>query len=229
VEAILVAPANQDSLSKPLAELAAKGVKIIAVDTFISDQYPFVGTNQKAAGEAAGKFLAGLIQEGDEVSVLRHTQQNVASGEREAGAIAKLQEAKPGIKLHSEIYSGSEPGLEGEKAALLLNKYPGTKAIFSSSTPSTMAMLHELVKRDLAGKIKFVGCGFDLNDEVINALEAGHLDAWIAQLPGLMGSKGVEAALAAIADKPVAPRIDVEIRVITKADLKDPAILALKH
>jgi len=55
-----------------------------------------------------------------------------------------------------------------------------------------MAMLKVLQQKGLAGKIKFVGFGFNLNPEVATAIESGAMQGWIAQLPQEVGRKGVE-------------------------------------
>jgi ribose transport system substrate-binding protein len=229
VQAIVIAPANRDTLAAPVAALAARGIKVVVIDSPLSGTAngPFVGTNQRAAGEAAGRLLAGLVGEDDEVSVLKHSQGNVASGERETGALATLRAAHPRQAVHNDIYASSENGAEAERSALLLEKYPGTKAILASGTPGTMAMLKLLEDRKSAGAIKFVGCGFNLNPQVAAALSDGTMQGWVAQLPEDVGFKGVQAALALINGRPVEPVISTDFIVITKDNLQDPKVQAL--
>jgi ribose transport system substrate-binding protein len=229
VQAIVIAPANQDTLAAPVAALAARGIKVVVIDSPLSGAAggPFVGTNQRAAGEAAGRLLASLVGENDEVSVLKHSQGNMAAGEREIGALASLRAAHPHQAVHSDIFASSGNGSEAERSALLLDKYPGTKAILASGTPGTMAMLRLLEERRSAGAIKFVGCGFNCNPEVAAALNDGTMQGWVAQLPEDVGFKGVQAALALINGRPVEPVISTDFIVITKDNLQDPKVQAL--
>jgi ribose transport system substrate-binding protein len=229
VQAIVIAPANQDTLAAPVAALAARGIKVVVIDSPLSGITggPFVGTNQRAAGEAAGRLLATLVGENEEVSVLKHSQGNVASGEREMGALAALRAAHPHQALHNDIYASSENGVEAERSAMLLDKYPGTKAILASGTPGTMAMLKLLEERKSAGAIKFVGFGFNCNPEVAAALNDGTMQGWVAQLPEDVGFKGVQAALALINGRTVEPVISTDFIVITKDNLQDPKVQAL--
>jgi len=229
VQAIVIAPCNQNTLAAPIAALAAKGIKVVVIDSPLSGSAggTFVGTNQRAAGEAAGRRLAGLIGENDEVSVLKHAQNNVATQEREDGALAALLAAYPHLVVHSDIYASSETGVESERSALLLSKYPGTKAILASGTPGTMAMLKLLEQRKPGGSIKFLGFGFNLNPDVAAAIADGTMQGWIAQLPRDVGYKGVEAAAALLAGQKVAPVISTDFIVVTKADLQDPKVQAL--
>ncbi len=229
IQALVIAPGNKDALASPVADAAAKGVKIVVIDSPLSGTAAstIIGTNHRAAGEAAGSLLAGLIQNGDEISILKHNQGGGATEEREVGAIEKLRSAHTGLVIHGDIYAGTEKGLEVEKSKLLLTKYPKTKAILASSTVGTMAMLKALEEMQLSGQIKLVGFGFNLNTEVVQAMEKGTLSGWVAQLPLEVGKKGIESALALLAGKQVPPVIYTDFVVITKDNINDPKVQAL--
>lgn len=229
VDAILVAPTSKDSLTAPLAAIAAKGIKIVVIDTALSTKTStvFVGTDHVAAGKAAGKLLASLVSDSDEICVLKHSQTSGATAEREAGALAGFRETRPKNIVHGDIYASAEAGGEAQKAELVLTQYPGVKAILSSSTPATLAMLKVLQEKKLAGTIKLLGFGFNLNPEVASAIESGALSAWVAQLPKNIGAQGVEAALKLLQGENVPAVINTDFLVITKANLHEPAVQAL--
>ena len=229
VEAIVIAPGHKVTLAQPVAALAAKGIKFIVIDSPLAGNVSsaFIGTNHRAAGETAGRLLAGLVKESDEVSLFRHLQDNAATGDREDGALAKLREAHPKISVHGDIYAGNEKEVQVERAKLLLAKYPGTKGILASSTPGTMVMLDVLSHHEPVGAIKLVGFGFNLNEEVAAALDAGTMHGWIAQQPREIGARGVEAAVDILNGKAVPPVINVDVFVVTKDNLHDPKTQAL--
>jgi ribose transport system substrate-binding protein len=229
IQALVIAPTNKDSLAGPVAALAAKGVKIVVVDSPLSGSSGsvFVGTDQKAAGAAAGQALAGLVTDGDEVGFLKHSQTSGATMERENGALEKLRSVHSGVVIHGDIFASAEPGREPEQAALLLSNYPGVKAVFASGTPGTMAMLDVLSQRPQKGAIKFIGCGYNLNPAVVTAINSGVMTAWIAQLPQDVGYKGVESALALVNGQTVSAVVSTDFLVITKDNLSDPKVQAL--
>ena len=229
IQALVITPTNKEALAAPVAAIAATGVKVVVIDSPLAGDAPhvFVGTNQRASGEAAGKLLASLIQGKDEVTFLKNIQGSGATEERESSALAKLREAFPEIVVHGDIYASTEKGMEEERAALVLSKYPNTKAIFASATLGTMAMLKVLQEKGLAGKIKLVGFGFNLNPEVAQAIESGAMQAWIAQLPKEVGRKGVESAVALLKGQTVPTVVHTDCIVITKDNLKDPKVQAL--
>lgn len=229
IAALVIAPCSKEALAAPVAALAAKGVKIVVIDSPLDGNASsvFIATDHRVAGEAAGRLLAALVGAGDEVSFLKHSQSSGATGQREAGALAALREVHAKISVHGDIYASSEKDAEPAKAALLLSTYPATKAILASGTPGTMAMLHVLQEKKLAGAVKLVGFGFNLNPEVATAIEGGALQGWIAQLPAEVGAKGVASALALLKGETVAPVVHTDFVVITKANLKDAKVQAL--
>jgi ribose transport system substrate-binding protein len=228
VQAIVIAPCNASTLVAPIAALAAKGIKIVVVDSPLSgSDRVFVGTNQKAAGDAAGRLLATAVGDTDEVSFLKHSQSSLAATERENSALAAMRAAHPRAVIHGDIYASSETGVEAERSALLLEKYPQTKGILASGTQGTMAMLKLLEARKSAGAIKFVGFGFNLNPDVAGAIADGTMLGWIAQLPRDVGYKGVQTALALVNGQPTDAVVSTDVIVVTKDNLNDPKVQAL--
>jgi ribose transport system substrate-binding protein len=227
-QAIIIAPTNKDALAEPVAALAAKGIKIIVIDSPLAGAAgtTFIGTDHHAAGEAAGKLLASLIGDTDEITLLRHAQNNGATGERESGAVDKIKAAHPKVVVRGDIYASTENGVEAERAQLALTRYPQAKGILASGTPGTMAMC-ELLTKNGGGAVKFVGFGVNLNPTVASALEAGTMHGWVAQLPVEIGRKSIESALALINGQMVPAVIHTDFVVVTKANLKEPAVQEL--
>lgn len=228
IQALVIAPSSKDALAAPVAAAAAKGVKIVIIDSPLEGSSAvFVATNNTDAGTAAGKLLASLISESDEVSFLKHSQSSAAAGLREASAYAAIRQIHPKIVVNRDIFSGTESGHEAEKAALLLTQHPNSKAVFASGTSGTSAMLKVLTEKNLAGSIKLVGFGFNLNPTIAAAIESGAMQGWIAQLPEDIGARGVSAALSLINGEAVPEKIYCDFLVVTKANLKDPKVQAL--
>jgi ribose transport system substrate-binding protein len=229
VEAIILVPINKETLAKPAAALAAQGIKIIVLDSPLDGDIAstFIGTNHRSAGVAAGELLKTLVTENDQVSLFRHSQDNAATNNRETGAVEKLREAYPKIVVYSDVFAGNEKELQAERAKLLLSKHPATKLILASSTPATMAMLEVLAHHEPLGEIKLVGFGFNLNEEVSAALEAGILHGWVAQQPKEIGYQGVVTAVDLLNGKTVPPVHSIDVFIVTKGNLHDPKSQAL--
>lgn len=229
VEAIVIAPGSRDALIAPLAEAAAKGVKIVLIDTTLSGEQPhvFVGANQREAGRAAGSLLGSLMADGEAIVFLKHNQTSGATEQRERGAFERLRELHANLVVSGSLYASSEKGVEEARATALLEQHPEAKAVLASGTAGTMAMIKVLRATGRSGKIHFVGFGFNLNPEVVGALEDGTLAGWIAQLPGEVGARGVKAAQALLAGQTVPASVFVDVKVVTKTNLAEPAVQAL--
>lgn len=229
MEAIVLVPTNKETLAKPAAALVAQGIKIIILDSPLDGDAAsaFIGTNHHAAGEAAGELIKKLVTENDQISLFRHSQDNAATNSRENGAVEKLKEAYPKIVIFSDVFSGNEKDVQIERAKLLLTKHPATKLVLASSTPATMAMLGVLSHHEPLGEIKLVGFGYNLNDEVSAALEAGTLHGWVAQQPKEIGYQGVVAALDLLNGKTVPPVHSIDVFIVTKENLHDAKSQAL--
>ncbi len=224
---LVISPGSSAALSGPVAAVAAKGVKIVVIDSPLDVDMPsYIATNHTNAGMAAGRLLASLVGDHDEVSLLRPSRTNGATLLRESSAYAALCAAHPQIVVHRDIFTGTD-GKELPQARLLLRQYPATTAVLATGTPGSMAMLRVLDEPGRTGHIKFVGFGFDLNPAVASAIDRGVMDGWIAQLPHDIGSRGVNAMLALLQHQPVPEVIYCDFQVITKANLHDPRIQAL--
>lgn len=228
-QAIVIAPINKEALARPIASIAVKGVKIIVIDTPLGGNAApvFIGTDQEAAGKAAGTLLAKLVGDSDEVSFFKHSQSSGATMDRDAGALAAFRAVHPNAPIHGEIYASTEPGAEKQKAELVLQKHPNIKGVLASGTAGTLAMMEVLQEKNLGGTIKLVGFGFNLRPDVASAIENGVMAGWIAQLPKEVGSKGVTAAVNILKGETVPPVIYTDFVVITKDNLKDPKVQAL--
>ena len=131
--------------------------------------------------------------------------------------------------MYADVMAGAIRGDDFKQCNVLLDRHPGIKAICTPFTSSSMAMLKALKERNLAGRITHLGFGIGLPEEVAAALEAGTMQGWIAQEPRGIGSKGIEIALDLIAGKSVPATNDAPFVVVTKANLHDPAVEALRN
>jgi ribose transport system substrate-binding protein len=227
--ALVIAPANKDALAAPVAAAAKKGIKIVVLESPLAGEVApvYVSTDHAAAGAAAGALLATLVGEKDEVTFLNHSQSNSATSAREKAALAKFRETRAGNVVHGDIYASAQAGGEMEKAQLVLERYPATKAVFASGTGGTLAMLKLLQQKKLAGAVKLVGFGFNLSPEVAAAIEAGAMHGWVAWLPRELGAQGVSAAVSLAKGETVPVVVNTDFVLVTAANLKDAKVQAL--
>lgn len=230
LDALVIAPLTTADFAGPLAPLAAKGVKIVALDTPLPPgvAQSFVGYNQSVMADAAAKFLAGLVGDNDKVALLRAYSIEGMSV-REKTLIATFRAARPGATLFTDVVAGSEKQDDYAQSVRLLERHPDVRAVCTPFSAATLAMTKAIRAKGLAGKVRHVGFGTGLPAVVVEAVESGAMQGWVAQLPKLIGSRGVEVALELAQGKPVAATIDVPYFIVTKANLHEPQIQALRE
>jgi ribose transport system substrate-binding protein len=228
--ALVISPLAADDFKEPVARLVARGVKIVALDSPLPEGLAntFLRYDQKALGDAVARYAASLIKDGDEVAMLRANTIETYS-EREKAIIVTLKEVYPNVKLYLDVMAGAQKGDDYDQSALLLSRHPNVKVVITPISAGTMGMMKAIKEKNLAGKIQHVGFGVGLPAEVIAAIETGAMQGWIAQEPRIFGVKGIDAAVDLINGKKVPPVIDIEYQIVTKANLNDPKIQALKN
>ena len=71
-----------------------------------------------------------------------------------------------------------------------------------------------IAARHLTGKIVLVG--FDAGREALRAIEAGHMNAVMAQYPEQIGKRAIEEAIKAAKGQPVKRSVDIGTTLVTK-------------
>ena len=119
-------------------------------------------------------------------------------------------------------YSNNEPAIAQRIVTAALAKNKDIVAVFATNLFSAQGVAAGIKQAGKAGKISVIG--FDAGSDQVKALKAGTVQALIAQQPGTIGSKGIEAAVAAIAGKaPEAAKIATGFTILTKKNIDTDA------
>ena len=231
IDALVIMPANPERLVDPLKALAATGVKIVVAESELSGEtgFPFVGYDQDKLAWSAAQVDGALLKDGDEAAIFRGNTVDQVIVRRDRNIIAKLKEMYPNLRLHLDIFATTnELGNVGQKAELMLKKYPNSKLFIATSSLATSELLTTVKTLELGDKVKVAGFGSSLNADTIQAIESGTMPVFVVQVPREIGYKSVTAAVALIRGKPVPPKTDINFFVVTKENLNAPAIQPLK-
>lgn len=230
LDALVIAPLTADDFRPAIEALRAKGTKIVALDTRLSDGLAdvYVGYNQAVMAEDAARFFAGLVPEGERGALLRANSIEGMS-EREKTLIATFRNLRGQAALYTDIVAGSEKQDDYEKSVMLLERHGNIKAVCTPFTAASLAMIKAIRDKGLAGKVLQVGFGSSLPDAVVEAIDSGAMACWVAQQPKYIGSKGVEAAVDLLSGKSVPHDLDVTYFLVTKANLRSPQVQAMRE
>lgn len=230
LDALVIAPLTTEDFRAPIEALRAKGVKIVALDTALPAGLAdvFVGYNQVVMAEDAARFLATLVPDGDKAAILRANSIEGMSV-REKTLIATFRTLRSQATFYTDIVAGSEKQDDYAKSVLLLEQHPTIRAVCTPFTAASLAMIKAIQDKNLGGKVLHLGFGSSLPETVVEAIGSGRMACWVAQQPRFIGSRGVEAALDLLAGKAVDGAVDVRYFLVTKANLHEPEVQALRQ
>jgi ribose transport system substrate-binding protein len=235
VSGIVLAPLDDAALVRPVSAAMRQRIPVVIIDSGLKgeDYVSFVATDNEVGGRLGGEKLASLLGGKGRIILLRYAEGSDSTTKREDGFLTAIR-ANPGIEIVSaNQYAGAdvEGAYKKGEAILSQHKRPdGSLAIdgiFCPNESSTFGMLRVLEDNGWAGKVKFVG--FDASDNLVKALESGHIDALVVQDPMRMGYLGVKTIVSHIKGEKVERRIDTGVRVVSKADMEKPEIKELLH
>lgn len=228
-DVLVVSPVKTDVLDAEVKQAAAKGAKIVTFDapewedTVTASVLP----DTEGVVESASKTFASFVGDTDEVVIFRNNQGDLPVVRREDAIIQHLKQLKQGLVIRADIYASTDGADPKESAAFVLTKYPQAKAILSTGSAGTMAMFDLLQAKKLAGKVKFMGFGTNLNPKVAQALDDGTMQGWVAQLPYDVGYLCVSTAISVAQGKPVPKVVKEKSLIVTRENLNDPKVQAL--
>ena len=237
VKGIALAPLNQKAMRKQVEAAVAAGIPVVIFDSAVDGtaQSSFVATDNHQGGIMGGKELVRLVgdKKGAKVMCMRFVQ---GTGSTEARSLGFIETAKAaGYTVAADPYpdSGDVAGCK-TAAANALEKFVKDGAldldgIFAANLVSTLGVssaLDDLRKSGIKVTVKFVG--FDSSSKLVEEVQAGRIDALVAQNPERMGYLAVETLVKVIHGAKVPAMVDTGAVLVTKDALaKDPAVRKL--
>ena len=217
-QAIVITPMGPEVV--PAMDAAAdKGVKVVLVDNNLdafTKETAVAATDNVKGGQAAGAYLKSILKSGDTIGLMEGVRGVPALDARIQGVKDALQGT--GVKV---IIGGAETKCDAAQGATvaedLLTREPNLTAIYSACDDPALAAAKVAKQK---GK-KVLVMGYDGLPDAAKAIQAGDMQATIAQFPGKMAALGVEAAVKAVQGQPVEPFIDTGTELVTKDNAAD--------
>lgn len=208
IQAMVIAPLQPDSVVAVLGE-TDKHVLFIDTDAPYENKVSFIGTGNKEAATAGGRYAAELAGEGAKAVWIGGVQGDNTSDAREAGFTAGLAEGGVEIVVHQYA-----EGL-GDKAASIMENVLTSNPEISVVVTNNDDMAAGAARSAQAAGKDLTIVGFDgIRAGVQNVID-GATSASVAQDPFGMGYAAVEAAVKTIRGEEVESFIDTGSTVIT--------------
>ena len=181
VAGIVLVPAHASQLISAIAEARDANVPVALAATRLAEplpsQVPTVMNNEEKTGELAADYIARLVPSG-EVAIVGVSPSNSSTLER-VRAFENAMRRYPDRTIVERSYTGPNSFFGGEfDPALLLNRHPDLRAIFSPTLEGTRVAYALLRQNKGAGRIHLVVCEQDA--EEFEPLRRGEIDAIVA-------------------------------------------------
>ncbi len=228
VDAIVLAPTDENALVRPVENAMNRGIPVIVIDSGLkTDSYiSFVATDNKEGWRLCARRLGEVLGGKGKVILLRYAEGSASTTNREEGFLEEIAAKFPEIELISKNqYAGvtKETGIVASQN--LLNKFQDVDGVFCANESSTFGMMRALETSGRSGSVKLVG--FDTSDSLLEGMEKGAIAGLVSQDPFDIGYQGVKKAVASIRGEEVEKRVPTRLEMITPQNVEDESIKEL--
>jgi ribose transport system substrate-binding protein len=222
-DAILIAPNDVSASRPPIAQAMAAGIKVVLVDTTLSDPSGAVSqisSDNLAGGAEAFTAIKQLVPGGGQVLVV-NVKPGISTTDQRTAGFAAAAKADPTYSYVGVQYDQDSASIAAQVTLAALQKNPNIVGIFATNLFSAQGAATGIRQAGKSGKVKVVG--FDADPSQITALQQGTVQALIAQSPYVIGTNAVDQAVAALTGKPTTAKIGTKFTIINSANLNTAA------
>lgn len=222
VRVLIVTPSGSREIASAIAKANRIKVPVIVVDTRVDPKAAaennlkiesFVGSDNYEGGRLAGEHLAKSTGGRARVAVLEGIPGHETGDSRLRGfrdAVSKY----PAMTIVASQPANWERDQGFTVFQNMLQAHADLDALFACSDLMALGAIEAIAAAGRAGRIRVVG--FDALDDARKAIEAGRMEASMAQSPRDMGRLAVETAARLLRSESVPPDQTVPIELVTK-------------
>jgi sugar transport system substrate-binding protein len=221
VDAIVISPLSARASVNALAHARERGIAVITYNTTIEKDIPasFIESDQVELGASTGRAARAYIDSllGGKASVALLGFQSQAPEiykQRHDGFVQEIMKHR-GVTVVAEQDAWlAEQAVK--KAGDILTAHPDVNIIWSANEGGTVGAVMAVKNSGRAGRVAVFGT--DASDQLADFLLAddGVLQAVTGQQPFLIGTRSVEAAMAAISKQPLQAKVSLPGCLLTR-------------
>jgi len=206
VNGIAISANDDRGLVAVIHEAVQAGIKVITFDAPApsSEALTYIGTDNEAAGYAAGKRMAKAMGGKGSIGILQGGLDATNLNLRTQGFKRALAEASSRITVESVMDEGGDFAESVNKTETLLAEHPDLSAIFSVSAEGAPAASAVVKRQGKTGRV--LVAGFDDLGDTLQGIRDGSVAFCVVQNTYKMGWLSVEQLLDAVGGRPM-PRI----------------------
>src|SRR5918996_1765852 len=223
VQALCITPSGSREIVSALVKARDAKVPIVIVDTRLDAKAAadagvhaetFIGSDNYEGGKLAGDYAVKATGGKARVAILEGIPGHETGDSRLRGfrdAVA----GHPGMSIVASQPANWERDQGFTVFQNMLQAHPNLDAVFACSDLMALGAVEAIAAAGRSGRIRVVG--FDALDDARKAIDAGRMEASVAQSPRDMGRLAVESAARLLKGESVPPEQKVPIALVTKS------------
>lgn len=218
-DALLVAATDVTAMRTPIKAAADAGIKVVLVDTTVEN--PDFAVSQIASdniggGAAAFDAIKAANPDGGKVLVVS-VDPGISTTDARIKGFEDAAAEDPSFNYLGVQYSHNEPATAAQIVTAALQKDPDIIGIFATNIFAAEGTATGVKQAGKSDSVTVVG--FDAGPAQVKQLEAGTVQALVAQEPATIGKMAVEQALAALNGEATEDKIQTGFTIITQDNL----------
>ncbi len=218
VDAILVNPVDSEAIVPAIQAANQADIPVLALDRGAAggEIATLIASDNVQGGSMAGQELIQLVGSGP-VAQLEGIPGASPTRDRGQG-FEDAMNSQDAVELVASQTANFDRAEGLDVTQNILQSNPGIKGIFAQNDEMALGAVRALGDR-AGSEVKVVG--FDAVEDALKAIQAGKMNATVAQQPGKIGSLGVENAMKVIDGESVPENIPVEVKLVTKENVSE--------
>ena len=180
----------------------------------------YVLNDDQEMGKMAAARMGAILEGSGAIAIIGINPAVAGIPERVDAFDAALADAYPQLHVIERRTGSFNVPYEQQITEEVLNTHPDLSAIFAVSADATRGAYSALVELHKTGKVKLMGCDQDL----LMPLVSGEMDSVFAENTFEMGRQAVEFVIDSENDKPVPAITRLKPILVTRDNLRSPAI-----
>ncbi|WP_461538528.1 substrate-binding domain-containing protein [Spongorhabdus nitratireducens] len=196
---LVIDPVDPRRLVPAIDRAHRKGIRVVVIHNHLDWQamgkrhllVPFVGPDNRLAAQQAGLYLAGRLERGDRVAIIKGRPGSAASFERTNGYRQAMHQA--GLSIVATISARGQEDQAQRIAMKLLGEFPALRGVMATNDEMAIGVVQALERQKLAGKVAVVG--FGASSQIKPFIESGSILATVDPELEQMAVEGIDKLL----------------------------------
>ena len=218
ISVLILTPVDSDGLTDILKKARQQGVKIIVVDSNVSDEQlvdcTIVSDNYRA-GCLLGDYL---LQNKENSKVVILTHEAATSGRERVQGFLDTIGGHEGIEIVEKVPCEGQLEIAMPQMEKLIEQGKEFDSVFCLNDPSSLGAAAALETKGLLDKVDIYG--IDASPDAKQLIYEGKMRASVAQFPSRIGEEAANAIYDLLDGKEVKSYISVPVELVTKENVE---------